>query len=236
MATPSTPIGPTSPTATTARGIRRRKTIGDVTFELTTAVYHRRHAAEREGVGGIYDSGCKNGLVLKGKARCAVSVLGLIRGATWQECGDFPRRPRPDRSRQRAGANICCASTPRPRTPGVYTDPDNPSRSAQANAATMPAPQRTAAARSRCRRRNKRCLRGGPNLAQARLTLSRRQAWQPRRHAGIRQTRGQEPAVTVLRRAHVPVEQPAALRRQVCIELSDRQAGKTWQPMVKDWS
>src|SRR5207248_11301801 len=37
---------------------------------------------------GIYESGCRNGLVLKGQAECNVSV-STDQGATWQDCGKF---------------------------------------------------------------------------------------------------------------------------------------------------
>jgi hypothetical protein len=37
---------------------------------------------------GIYDDGCKNGLVLRGKAGCQVAV-SLDRGKTWRACGKF---------------------------------------------------------------------------------------------------------------------------------------------------
>src|SRR5262249_42703067 len=35
---------------------------------------------------GIYEPGCRNGLVLRGKVTCSVSV-SVDRGATWQDCG-----------------------------------------------------------------------------------------------------------------------------------------------------
>jgi len=37
---------------------------------------------------GIYDAGCRNGLVLRGKASCKV-LLSTDQGKTWQECGPF---------------------------------------------------------------------------------------------------------------------------------------------------
>lgn len=37
---------------------------------------------------GIYDKGCRNGLVLHGQAACAVSI-STDQGATWQDCGTF---------------------------------------------------------------------------------------------------------------------------------------------------
>ena len=37
---------------------------------------------------GIYDPGCRNGLLLKGKARCNVS-LSVDQGGTWKDCGAF---------------------------------------------------------------------------------------------------------------------------------------------------
>src|SRR5205807_1006832 len=37
---------------------------------------------------GIYDTGCKNGLVLRGKTDCPVS-LSVDRGRTWRDCGTF---------------------------------------------------------------------------------------------------------------------------------------------------
>src|SRR5205807_7757448 len=35
---------------------------------------------------GIYEAGCRNGLVLRGRAACAVAV-STDQGATWQPCG-----------------------------------------------------------------------------------------------------------------------------------------------------
>jgi hypothetical protein len=35
---------------------------------------------------GVYESGCRNGLVVRGKASCPVSI-SIDRGRTWQECG-----------------------------------------------------------------------------------------------------------------------------------------------------
>jgi hypothetical protein len=40
---------------------------------------------------GIYDAGCKNGLVVRGKASCAVSV-SVDRGATWHDAGRLDDR------------------------------------------------------------------------------------------------------------------------------------------------
>src|ERR1041385_4999663 len=37
---------------------------------------------------GIYDAGCRNGLVLRGKAACAVA-LSADQGRTWRDCGAF---------------------------------------------------------------------------------------------------------------------------------------------------
>jgi hypothetical protein len=37
---------------------------------------------------GIYEKGCRNGLVLRGKGHCAVS-LSVDQGRMWQECGAF---------------------------------------------------------------------------------------------------------------------------------------------------
>ncbi|MGF1578268.1 MAG: hypothetical protein ACFCD0_02770 [Gemmataceae bacterium] len=37
---------------------------------------------------GIYDKGCRNGFILRGKVGCQVSV-SVDQGASWQECGQF---------------------------------------------------------------------------------------------------------------------------------------------------
>ncbi|MDB6035008.1 MAG: hypothetical protein JWM16_5346 [Verrucomicrobiales bacterium] len=40
---------------------------------------------------GIYEQGCRNGLILEGKANCAVS-LSVDQGHTWSDCGGFSNR------------------------------------------------------------------------------------------------------------------------------------------------
>jgi hypothetical protein len=45
---------------------------------------HYAHANDKPW--GVYDAGCRNGLVLRGKVDCAVS-LSTDQGKTWQDCG-----------------------------------------------------------------------------------------------------------------------------------------------------
>jgi hypothetical protein len=58
-----------------------------VTFTFTTP-YIIAATPPDDSAWGIYSDGCRNGLVLGGRADCPVAV-STDRGATWQDCGPF---------------------------------------------------------------------------------------------------------------------------------------------------
>jgi hypothetical protein len=58
-----------------------------VVFELTTP-YIIAATPPNDKPWGIYDPGCRNGLVLRGKTDCAVSI-STDRGKSWHDCGPF---------------------------------------------------------------------------------------------------------------------------------------------------
>src|SRR5258707_662431 len=58
-----------------------------VTFEFGTP-YIIAATPASNGPWAIYEPGCRNGLMLQGKANCAVSV-SVDRGRVWQDCGKF---------------------------------------------------------------------------------------------------------------------------------------------------
>src|SRR5207253_1576887 len=58
-----------------------------VTFEFQSP-YLIGATPPNDTLWGIHEPGCKNGLVLRGKASCPVSV-SVDRGRTWRDCGQL---------------------------------------------------------------------------------------------------------------------------------------------------
>jgi hypothetical protein len=199
-----------------------------VTFEFYTP-YVIAATPPNDKPWGIYDPGCKNGLVLHGKADCAVS-LSTDQGKTWQDCGRFADGlDLTDRVKGRqqyllrfhAGAKSLA-------TAGVTI-----TTVCQANPAVMP------------RLKDDGCevhfaasyqavVSAGPSLDQARAHLVEGQMPSPRVTLEVAAPRGQ-PVVAIHAAAHVNSSSPPQPDVKYQIEVS-ADGGKSWQSMVKNWT
>jgi hypothetical protein len=177
---------------------------------------------------GIYDAGASNGLVLRGKAGCAVAI-STDGGATWRECGklddrldltDHVKGRRQYHLRFDAGAKDLAGAGPTMTTV------------CQANPAMMP---RLADGGSTVQflASGKGVISAGPNYDSARSHLVDGKFGSPAVTLELKTPRG-EPVVELFAAAHVQSGSPPRPEVKYQIEASF-DGGKTWNPVVKDW-
>ncbi|HEY7153283.1 MAG TPA: hypothetical protein VH575_04915 [Gemmataceae bacterium] len=178
---------------------------------------------------GIYDASCKNGLVLRGKADCRVSV-SVDGGKTWRDGGtfrddldltDFVKGHRQYLLALHAGAKALAKSELTLTTV------------CQANAAVMPrlkdgGSEVSFAASGRA------VTSAGPTLPLAKVRLLDGKFGSPRVTLQVPTPRG-EPVVAVYAAAHVRSGSPPSPDVKYQIEASGN-GGKTWMPVVRDWT
>jgi hypothetical protein len=177
----------------------------------------------------IYQPGCRNGLVLHGKMDCNVS-LSTDQGKTWQDCGPFKDGlDLTDRAKGRrqfwlrlhAGAKALEQS-------GLTIV-----TVCQANPATMPR-LKDNGSRVSFRASGRAVVSAGPNLPQAEAHVVEGKFGSPSVTLELATPRG-EPVLAVHAAAHVQSSSPPQADVKYQIELST-DAGKTWKPLVKDWT
>jgi hypothetical protein len=177
----------------------------------------------------IYEPGCRYGLVLHGKADCAVS-LSTDQGKTWQDCGafadglDLTDRAKGRRQywlRLHAGAKALAKS-------GLTVV-----TVCQANPATMPR-LKDGASRVTFRASGRAVLSAGPNLPQAEAHVVEGKFGSPAVALEAATPRG-ESVLAVYAAAHVQSGDPPSPDVKYQIEFST-DGGKTWKPVVKDWT
>jgi len=177
---------------------------------------------------GIYEPGCRNGLVLRGKADCAVSV-STDRGKSWQDCGAFAdRMDLTDRVKGRrqyllrlhAGAKALAGS-------GLTI-----TTVCQANPAVLPR-LKDNGSEVHFQASGRAVVSAGPNLGQAAAHLAEGKFGTPSVTLELSPTRG-ERALEVHAAAHVMSGSPPRPDVKYQIEVST-DGGKTWKAMVKDW-
>ncbi|HEY7311611.1 MAG TPA: hypothetical protein VH643_19765 [Gemmataceae bacterium] len=178
---------------------------------------------------GIYDAGSKNGLVLRGKADCTVSV-SVDGGKTWRDGGtfrdkldltDFVKGRRQYLLALHAGAKTLAKSELTITTV------------CQANAAVMPrlkdgGSEVSFAASGRA------VTSAGPTLPQAKARLLDGKFGSPRVTLEVPSPRG-EPVAAVYAAGHVFSGSPPRPDVKYQIEASS-DGGKTWVPVVRDWT
>ena len=178
---------------------------------------------------GIYEAGCKNGLVLRGKTTCPVS-LSVDGGKTWRECGtsqegldltDLVKGRQSYRLRFGAGASelagtglsmitTCQASTS--VMPHLKDGGDEVQFAASRRDVVSAGPDLADA--------KQHVVDGGFNTPKVTLQLS---------------TPGQRPIVGIFAAALADSGAPPQSDVRYEIEYST-DGGKSWQPMVRDWS
>ncbi len=199
-----------------------------VTFEFHTP-YIIGATPANDTPWGIYDPGGRNGLVLRGKASCPVSV-SVDRGATWQDCGAFAdgmdltdrvKGRRQYRIRFGAGAKALAGT-------GLTM-----TTVCQANGSVIPRLQ-DGGTRVRFLASGRAVASAGPNLPQARPHIVAGAIGSPTVTLELTTPR-KEPVVAVCAAAHVASGCPPRPDVSYRIEMST-DGGKAWQPVVKDWT
>lgn len=178
---------------------------------------------------GIYDSGCRNGLALKGTASCAVS-LSTDQGQTWQDCGPF-----------RDGMDLTDVVKGRRQYWIRFQTGVKELKNAgltmittcQANAATMPR-LKDNGSRVEFLASNRAVISAGPNIEQAKAHLVAGKFGTPQVTLEIAPPRKEE-TVAIYAAGHVFSSNPPRPEVKYQIEYSINQ-GKNWSPIVKDWS
>ncbi|MFO0866406.1 MAG: hypothetical protein U0744_17470 [Gemmataceae bacterium] len=199
-----------------------------ITFEFYTPyIIGATPAAEKAW--GIYEPGCRDGLILHGKAGCDVSV-SVDQGKSWNECGKL--RDTLDLTDNAKGHRQYLlklhATSDSLRDAGLKIV-----TVCQANGSVMPRLKdiETAIRFASSRRA---VVSAGPNLPQAAAHMIAGRFGSPQVTLEIATPRG-EKAVAVYAAAHVASGAPPNPKVKYQIEAS-ADGGKTWLPIAKDWT
>jgi hypothetical protein len=178
---------------------------------------------------GIYESGCKNGLVLRGKAHCPVAV-SVDRGRTWKDCGlfhegldltDHVKAQRQYLLRFGAGAKELAGTGLTMITV------------CQANAAILPR-LKDSGSKVSFENSGKAVVSAGPTQEQARTHVVAGGFGTPEVTLELT-TPHCEPVVSVYAAAHLASGNPPQPNVRYQIDYST-DGGKSWKPFVKDWA
>ena len=177
---------------------------------------------------GIYDAGCKNGLVLDGKADCDVS-LSVDQGKTWQDCGKFvDGLDLTDhvKGRRQYFIRFETGAKKLEKTGLTMTT------ICQANASILPH-LKDNGSQVRFQASRQAVVSAGPNLEQEKAHVVEGKFGTPKVTLELKTPRG-EPVITIYAAAHIHSSNPPNPEVKYQIEASF-DGGKTWKPLVKDW-
>ncbi len=178
---------------------------------------------------GVYEPGCRKGLVLRGKAACNVAVSSN-RGASWQDCGafwdgldltDHVKGRRQYWLRFGAGAKALAGSGLKMVTVCQANPTVLPRLKDDGSVVTFAASGRAVVS-------------AGPNRPQAEPHVIAGKFGSPSVTLELRTPRG-ERALAVHAAAHVQSGNPPRPDVKYQIEISTDD-GFTWRPIVKDWT
>jgi hypothetical protein len=199
-----------------------------VTFEFHTP-YIIAATPPNKNAWGIYDAGCKNGLVLRCKAKCAVSV-SVDRGLTWHKVDTWDDAL--DLTDQVKGRRQYWLR--------LHNGAEELRNSAltittvcQANASIMPRLKDKETTLTFLAGGNA-VLSAGPNLPQAQAHVKAGKLGTPKVTLELASPRG-EAVTAIYAAAHVYSSSPPNpnIKYQIEFCLDD---GKTWKPLQKDWT
>lgn len=200
-----------------------------VTFEFRSPYVIAATPADRKAAWGIYETGAKNGLIVRGETDCKVS-LSVDRGKTWHDGGklrdgpdltDVAKGQRQYWLRLHAGAKALAKSKL------VITTV------CEANAAVMPR-LKDGGSEVRFAASGKALVSAGPTLPQARGHVVEGKFDSPRVTLELSTPRG-EPISRVYAAAHVFSSNPPDPKVKYQIEASF-DGGQSWGALVKEWT
>jgi hypothetical protein len=177
---------------------------------------------------GIYEAGCTNGLVLRGKAECPVAI-STDGGKTWHECGklkdgldltDRVKGCRQYQIRLESGAKVLSQSDFTMTTV------------CQANPSTMPR-LKDGGSEIRFLASGRAVVSAGPKFDSAQAHIVAGKFGSPNVTLEIKTPRG-EPVLELFAAAHVQSGSPPRQDVKYQIEAT-LDSGKSWKPVVKDW-
>jgi hypothetical protein len=177
----------------------------------------------------IYDSGCKNGLILRGRAGCAVSV-SVDQGKTWQSCGklsDFLDLTDRVKGRRQYFLRFDAGAKELAKASLTITT------ICQANSSILPR-LKDDGTEVRFLASGKAVVSAGPNRPQAEAHVVAGKMGTPNVTLALATPR-KERALTVYAAAHVMSSNPPSPEVKYQIDLST-DSGKTWKSLVKDWT
>lgn len=178
---------------------------------------------------GIYDPGCRNGLVLRGKATCGVSV-STDRGATWSDCGQFlDGLDLTDHVKGHCHYLLRLQAGARALANAALTM----ITVCQANAAVVPR-LKDGGTRVTFQASGQAVFSGGPELRAAQGFVTAGKFGSPQVTMTLATPRG-EAVAEVHAAAHVFSGSPPRSDLKYQIEYSS-DGGQTWQAVVKDWN
>ncbi|MEW6302495.1 MAG: hypothetical protein AB1705_03435 [Verrucomicrobiota bacterium] len=199
-----------------------------VTFEFYTP-YIIAATPANDKPWGIYDAGGQNGLVLRGKAECVVSV-SVNQGRTWTECGtlhdglDLTDRVKGHRQywlRLGTGAKTLAKS-------GLTI-----TTVCQANVAVLPR-LKDGGTMVTFQQSGRGLVSAGPTIEQAKTRVVDGDFNTPRVTLELASPRG-ESITGIHAAAHVASGNPPDVKIRYHIDYST-DGGRTWQGLVKDWT
>jgi hypothetical protein len=204
------------------------ETADSVTFEFATP-YIIAATPSNSKPWGIYDPGCKNGLVLRGKARCRVDV-STDRGATWPSAGVFrDGLDLTDLVKGRRQYWLRFHAAPAALADAALTI----TTVCQANAAVMPR-LKDGGTTVRFEASDRALVSAGPNLPQAQAHLVAGKFGTQSVTLELAPPR-KEPVVTIYAAAHIQSGNPPRPDVKYRIDYS-LDGGKAWLPIVTDWT
>jgi hypothetical protein len=178
---------------------------------------------------GIYGSGCRNGLILKGEAHCPVSV-STDQGKTWTDCGRF--RDGMDLTDHVKGRRQYFVRFHADAKTLAHTDLTMITV-CQANTAVLPR-LKDNGSKIEFQSSGQAVVSAGPNLPQAAAHLVSGKFGSSQVTLELATPRG-EPVLAVCAAAHVQSGSPPRPDIKYQIEYST-DLGRSWRHVVKDWT
>jgi hypothetical protein len=201
---------------------------GHITFEFYTP-YIIAATPPNQKPWGIYDAGCKNGLVLRGQVRGQVE-LSTDQGLTWHDCGPFKHEmDLTDFVKGRRQYFLRFHATRESLRIADLTI----TTVCQVNSSVLPR-LKDGGTRVTFQASGQAVVSAGPNLPQAQAHVGDGKLGSPRLTLALASPRG-EPVTAVYAAAHVHSSNPPRPEIKYQIEYST-DGGKSWMPMIKDWT